>query len=327
MADSRHQEAFLEMLAAERGAAPNTLKAYAADLADFAAFAGRAGEAAAAASSEVLAGYMAQLARTGLSARTAARRLSCLRQFHRFLAREGVRTDDPTARLDAPQAGRSLPRYLSESEVAALLQAAAPGGSLPARRQPVALAALEILYATGLRISEMLSLRRTALSGDGMLLLVRGKGGRERLVPLSDAARGAARALVEAELQRAPDRPPSPFLFAGRDPRRAMTRQGFDRILFEVATKAELDPERLSPHVLRHSFASHMLAHGADLRSLQRLLGHADIATTQIYTHVLAERLQRLVEAHHPLADGGARARAFAPDGTVLKPADDAPIP
>ena len=325
-ADFRHQEAFLEMLAAERGAAPNTLKAYAADLADFTAFAAGAGGAADSASADLLAGYMAQLAQAGLSARTAARRLSCLRQFHRFLAREGRRTDDPTARLEAPRAGRTLPRFLSEFEVAGLLRAAAPGGGLPARRQVVALAALEILYATGLRISEMLALRRTALSGDGMALLVRGKGGRERLVPLSDPAREAARALVAAELRRAPDRPPSPFLFAGRDPRRAMTRQGFDRILCETALKAGLDPDRLSPHVLRHSFASHMLANGADLRSLQRLLGHADIATTQIYTHVLAERLQRLVAAHHPLARG-LGAGAFAPDGTVLKPGDDAPVP
>ena len=314
------------MLAAERGAAPNTLKAYAADLADFTAFA-NAGGAAASVSAEMLAGYMTQLAQTGLSARTAARRLSCLRQFHRFLAREGIRPDDPTSRLETPRAGRTLPRFLSESEVAALLQAAAPGGGLPARRQVAALAALEILYATGLRISEMLGLRRAALSGDGMVLLVRGKGGRERLVPLSDAARDAARALVSAELQRAPDRPASPFLFAGRDPRRAMTRQGFDRILHETALKAGLDPDRLSPHVLRHSFASHMLAHGADLRSLQRLLGHADIATTQIYTHVLAERLQRLVEAHHPLAAAAAGSGVFAADETVLKPAGHASVP
>ncbi len=300
----RHQEAFLEMLAAERGAAPNTLRAYGADLADFAAHARAAGETAASASPTTLATYMAALAQAGLSARTAARRLSCLRQFHRFLAQEGLRGDDPTIRLQAPRPGRTLPRFLGEAEVAALLRAAGPEGSLPASRQHRALAGLEILYATGLRISEMLSLRRRQLSGDGLVLMVRGKGGRERLVPLSDAARAAAQALLRHEAGR-DGVTRSDYLFAGRDPARPMTRQGFDRILHEVALRAGLDPERLSPHVLRHSFASHMLAHGADLRSLQRLLGHADIATTQIYTHVLAERLQRLVQAHHPLAAAG----------------------
>lgn len=300
------------MLSAERGASPNTLKAYQADLDDFAAFATGRGDELDGASADTLTAYLAELSRLGLSARTAARRLSCLRQFHRFLAREGFRTDDPTRRLDSPRQGRTLPRVLSEVEVADLLRAAAPGGTVPPGRQPVALAALEILYATGLRISEMLALPRAALAGDGQVLLVRGKGGRERIVPLSPEARSAAMRLVESRV--AADRVPSPFLFAGRDPRRPLTRQGFDRILHEVALAAGLDPARLSPHVLRHSFASHMLAHGADLRSLQRLLGHADIATTQIYTHVLAERLQRLVEAHHPLATGApARGSGEAP--------------
>ncbi|MGI4745529.1 MAG: tyrosine recombinase [Janthinobacterium lividum] len=315
--DGRHHEAFLEMLSAERGAAPNTLKAYHADLTDFAAHAALAGESASGASATTLASYMASLTHAGLSARTAARRLSCLRQFHRFLAREGLREDDPTGKLEAPQAGQTLPRFLSEEEVAALLRAAGPFGGLPERRQKLALAALEILYATGLRISEMLALRRDALSGDGQVLLVRGKGGRERIVPLSDEARMAAQDLVASRGPATPGRIDSPFLFAGRDPSRAMTRQGFDLILHETAIRAGLDPLHLSPHVLRHSFASHMLAHGADLRSLQRLLGHADIATTQIYTHVLAERLQRLVELHHPLAIA---ARGKASTGGTLQP-------
>ncbi len=321
MVDLLHREAFLEMLSAERGASVNTLKAYAADLADFAAFHDRSLPI----DSARISAYMADLADRGLSARTAARRLSCLRQFHRFLSREGLRQDDPTARIAAPRPRRTLPRVLSEAEVSMLLQAAGPqggpGGRLPPRRQAVALAALELLYATGLRISELLGLQRRALAGDGMVLLVRGKGGRERLVPLSEPARDAARALLAR-----PDLPDSPFLFAGRDPNAALTRQGFDRILHETACCAGLDPLALSPHVLRHSFASHMLAHGADLRSLQRLLGHADIATTQIYTHVLAERLQRLVAAHHPLAQAAAGG-LFAPGVTVLKPDDDAPIP
>jgi len=291
----RHIEAFLEMLVAERGAARNTLAAYAVDLADFAAHAAARGAAASGADAALLQDYMAGLHRAGLSARTAARRLSALRQFHRFLLREGVRGDDPTALLDAPRLRPALPKYLAESEVDGLLQAAA---RRPGRPGAVALAALEILYATGLRVSELLSLKRSALSGDAAVLLVRGKGGKERIVPLSEPARSAAAALVAASGEAMKG---AVWLFPGRDQRHAMTRQGFALLLKQVALDAGLDPARVSPHVLRHSFASHLLARGADLRSLQLLLGHADIATTQIYTHVLAERLQRLVEAHHPL--------------------------
>lgn len=288
----RHVEAFLEMLAAERGAARNTLLAYGRDLADFQRFAARRGQGVAAAASDTLQAYMASLPADGISARSATRRLSCLRQFHRFLARESVREDDPTTLLDAPKRPATLPRFLSETDVTALLRA---GAALPGRRGKVAAAALEILYSTGLRISEMLALPRSAAAGAGDILFVRGKGGRERIVPLSEPAREAALAmLAEAKESR--------FLFPGRDPKKPLTRQGFDLILREAAIAAGLNPTHISPHGLRHSFASHMLAHGADLRSLQVLLGHADIATTQIYTHVLAERLQRLVEAHHPLA-------------------------
>ncbi|HET9020069.1 MAG TPA: tyrosine recombinase [Acetobacteraceae bacterium] len=287
----RHVEAFLEMLAAERGAAGNTLAAYRADLADAAAFAARNGESPACMTTATLRAYLGQLAAAGLSPRTAARRLSALRQFHRFLLREEVRPDDPTELLDGPRLPAALPKLLSETEVEALLEAAA---LRPDERQAVVMrAALEILYATGLRISEMLSLPRASLANDAALLLIRGKGGRERLVPLSDAARGAAAPLLAARGR---------WLFPGRDPARPLTRQGFAQALKLVALDAGLDPARVSPHVLRHSFASHMLARGADLRSLQMLLGHADIATTQIYTHVLAERLQRLVAQHHPLA-------------------------
>ncbi len=286
------------MLAAERGAARNTLAAYAADLADAAAHAARAGEAPAAMTEVTLRAYLGALTMSGLAARTAARRLSALRQFHRFLVREGVRADDPTELLDRPRLPTNLPKLLSESEVDALLAAAA---ARPDERQAVVMrAALEILYASGLRISELLALPRTALAGDAALLLVRGKGGKERLVPLSQAARAAAAPLLAGKGR---------WLFPGRDPRHAMTRQGFAQALKHVALDAGLDPARVSPHVLRHSFASHMLARGADLRSLQVLLGHADIATTQIYTHVLAERLQRLVEQHHPLARPAAGAR------------------
>jgi len=294
MIGSRHIEAFLEMLAAERGAATNTLLAYERDLNDFARFAATRAQAVHQADRDTLGAYLAHIQAVGLSARSAARRLSCLRHFHRFLARQGVRGDDPTDLLDAPKLPRTLPKLLSEAEVTSLLDAAA---TLPARRGLMAEAALEILYSTGLRISELLGLPREALAGTGDILFIRGKGGRERIVPLSDTARRAAAAMTA-------DAPvTSRWLFPGRDPRRKLTRQGFDRILRDVCLAAGIDPGRVSPHVLRHAFASHMLAHGADLRSLQLLLGHADIATTQIYTHVLAERLQKLVEAHHPLAE------------------------
>lgn len=291
----RHVESFLEMLAAERGAARNTVLAYRADLDDFAQFASARGEAVARCGKAALHAYLAGMAAAGLSARSAARRLSCLRQFHKFLIRQGIRPDDPTLTLDSPRQPQTLPKYLTEAEVEALLGASATRPGRPGR---VADAALEILYATGLRVTELLGLDRAALADGAELLLVRGKGGKERLVPLSPAATRAAAALVA-------DAPPGRWLFPGRNPRVPMTRQGFWLLVKQVALAAGLDPARVSPHVLRHSFASHMLAHGADLRSLQALLGHADIATTQIYTHVLAERLQRLVEAHHPLAVRG----------------------
>ena len=291
----RHADAFLEMLSAERGAARNTLAAYQADLDDFATFAASRGHAVARADAATLQAYLAHLHDQGLSARTAARRLSALRQFHRFLLRERIRDDDPTLLLDSPRLPQTLPKYLSEAEVDALLAAAAAQN--PARAR-VMVAGLEILYATGLRVSELLALPRGALSGDAVLLFVKGKGGKERIVPLSDAARDAARLLVAAMKPK-----PAPrFLFTAKDGRRAMPRQVFGVMLKQVALAAGIAPTRVSPHVLRHSFASHMLARGADLRSLQTLLGHADIATTQIYTHVLAERLQKLVDLHHPLA-------------------------
>ncbi len=296
----RHVEAFLEMLAAERGAARNTLLAYQADLGDFAAFAQARGQRVATADADSLRGWLAQLHAAGCAARTAARKLSALRQFHRFLVREGVREDDPTALLDSPKLPRSLPKYLSEQEVDALLAAAA---ARPPAQARLLQAALEILYATGLRVSELLALPRHALAGDAALLMVKGKGGKERMVPLSDAAREAAAALVAGgqKTGKKAKLPAGRYLFAGKGGR-ALTRQGFALMLKQAALTAGIDPARVSPHVLRHSFASHMLARGADLRSLQLLLGHADIATTQIYTHVLAERLQRLVEQHHPLA-------------------------
>ncbi len=298
MTEDGHIEAFLEMLAAERGAAANTLSAYHADLTDFKSFLASRGSSLLIADGLLASAYLARLAEGGMAGRTQARRLSALRQFFLFLLREGIRTDNPAAELSAPRLPRTLPKFLSEDEVDALLQVAEDWPGISGLKVS---AGLEILYATGLRVSELLALPARALASDAAILLIKGKGGKERMVPLSDAARVAAIRLREATLSKKKD---PRYLFSGRDPRQAMTRQGFALLLKQVALKANIDPARLSPHVLRHSFASHLLAHGADLRSLQKLLGHSDIATTQIYTHVLAERLQRLMKAHHPLARG-----------------------
>lgn len=290
----RHVEAFLEMLAAERGAALKTRQAYASDLSDFARHCAPASLTQA--TGEQVRSYLASLSQAGMAARTAARRLSCLKQFYRFLMLESIRSDDPTDRQQAPKITASLPRPLDEKEIRLLLENGTRGHENE-RRDLLSRAALELLYTTGLRISELLSLPANCVKAKGAMLLVRGKGGRERLVPLSRSAREAAEALVHFDRDLG-----SPYLFPGRNPDKPLTRQGFDKILLACALKAGIDPERVSPHVLRHSFASHLLAHGADLRALQMLLGHADIATTQIYTQVMAERLRQLVTAHHPLA-------------------------
>jgi len=294
----RHVEAFLEMLAAERGAARNTLAAYAADLADFAAHARLRGLGPAEAGPEIVGSYLQGLSAAGLSARTAARRLSALRQFFRFLAREGVRADDPTELTESPRLPASLPKALSEAEVEALIAGAA---RLPGRRGMLAVALVELLYVSGLRVSELVSLHAGALRADAPLVAVLGKGAKERLVPVSTRAREAALAA------RGETKAPSRWLFPSRAAGGHITRQAVGAVLKDAALAAGLDPARVSPHILRHSFATHLLGRGADLRSLQLLLGHADIATTQIYTKVLEERLRRLVEEHHPLA-GGARA-------------------
>jgi integrase/recombinase XerD len=287
-------DAFLEMLTVERGAARNTIASYTLDLSDFAEYAAGRGFTATNADAAACQGYMASLHARGLSARTAARRLSALRQFHLFLLKEDVRTDDPTAQLDTPRLPKPLPKFLAEAEVDALLAAAA---RKPGRPGALARAALELLYATGMRISELLSLPRTALGAKAEVMIIKGKGSKERMVPLSTAAKEAASALLAATEAK------SPHLFPGRDPKRPLTRQAFFLLLKQVALEAGLDPARVSPHVLRHSFASHMLARGADLRSLQMLLGHADISTVQIYTHIQTERLRKLVEDHHPLSE------------------------
>jgi integrase/recombinase XerD len=302
-------DAFLDMLLGERGAAANTREAYARDLADLARFLDGRGVALDRASGDDLSDYLAALSgRPGsrgrpAAPRTMARRLSAIRQFYRFLVSEGLRGDDPSAALDRPRHGRPLPKLLEEEEVDRLLAAAAAREGADGARLA---ALLEILYATGLRVSELVGLPLSAVSGEARLLRVKGKGGKERVVPLSEPARAALAAYLptRAVFLPADDRGPAARrLFPSRDARGgSLTRQRFGQLLKELAVEAGLSPARVSPHVLRHAFATHLLNRGADLRSVQQMLGHADISTTEIYTHVLDERLRRLVEERHPLA-------------------------
>jgi integrase/recombinase XerD len=296
-------ESFLEMLAAERGASANTLVAYRRDLEDFR----EQGGALALAQADDVRRYLAGLSARGLAPASQARRLSALRQFYRFLLAEGLRPDDPTSTAEPPKARRALPKIMSVEEVDRLLAAArgaSEGPGLTPVRRLAALrtaALLELLYATGLRVSELVSLPAAAGRGGRPFIAVRGKGGRERLVPLNAAAHDALAAYRAARDERG--QPEGKWLFPADSAEGHLTRQAFARDLKRVAAAAGLSPSKLSPHVLRHAFATHLLAGGADLRAVQTLLGHADISTTQIYTHVLDERLKALVNEHHPLAE------------------------
>jgi len=304
--DRRRIAAFLDAIAAESGAARNTLLAYGRDLADAAGwFAGRGGSLAGA-DRAGLDAYLAALQAEGAARATRARRLSALRQFFRFLHDEGVRDDNPALRLTGPGRAARLPGTLDPAEAARLIEAARSLGPDAATRARNA-CLFELLYATGLRVSELVSLPDSALRGAPGMVLVRGKGGRERLVPLSDPARAAAAAWLahrdRAEAAaRTAGRPASRFLFPARGAEGHLSRVVFHRLVKQVAALAGLDPARVSPHVIRHAFATHLLAGGADLRVIQMLLGHADLSSTEIYTHVLDERLRALVMDHHPLA-------------------------
>jgi integrase/recombinase XerD len=300
-------ELFLDMLAAERGASRNTLEAYGRDLADLAAHLQADGGSTAAATTDDLRGYLASLAERNFKPATLARHLSALRQLYRFLYAEGKIRNDPAAVLEGPKRGRALPKVLSIAEVDALLEAARRAGedaSLPAaaRLRAARLNCLiEVVYATGLRVSELVSLPASAARRDQRMLVVRGKGGKERLVPLNQAAKRS----MDAYLKMRDDarEAQSKWLFPSFGEQGHLTRQHFARELKALAPLCGIAPARLSPHVLRHAFASHLLHNGADLRVVQTLLGHADISTTQIYTHVLEERLKALVRDLHPLAD------------------------
>jgi integrase/recombinase XerD len=293
--------AFLEMMSAERGAAKNTIEAYQRDLADYSGFLLGHQQTLLTGGREHVASYLDHLKRDGLSAASAARHLSAIRQFHRFLCADGMRTDDPTRIIASPQARRPLPKVLSIAEVDKLLSTAEAQANRDASPQKQAASLrlyvlLELLYATGMRVSELVSLKRNAVVRDASFLTITGKGNKERVVPVNDRARDAVKAYVKT-LE------PGPWLFPANSAEGYLSRQLFARDLKKLAVDTGISSARVAPHVLRHAFASHLLHGGADLRVVQMLLGHADISTTQIYTHVLDEKLRTLVETHHPLAE------------------------
>jgi integrase/recombinase XerD len=308
-------EAFLDMMSAERGASPNTLEAYRRDLLAFAADLAKRRATLKAATRDDVRRHLAGFAASGAKASSQARHLSTLRQFYGFAFNEGWRKDDPTSAIDAPKRGRQLPKILSRDEIERLLDAARKLGSdtksekkkKKTEKNPEALrlvCIVELLYASGLRISELVTLPLAAASGKRGFVYVRGKGGKERLAPLNPSANKAIENYLKvrgAFLSNAND---SKFLFPSRGAEGHFTRRRCHQLLKELASSAKIDPAKLSPHVLRHAFATHLVEGGADLRSVQTLLGHADIATTQIYTHVASDRLKATVESAHPLARG-----------------------
>lgn len=299
---------FLDMLAAERGAGQNTLAAYGRDLADVSVFLTSKQRSVGNATTDDLRHYLGHLAKRGFAAASVARRLSALRQLYRFLYAEGKRGDDPAAIIEGPKRGRSIPKVLSIADVDRLLAEARARTtndalSLPERLRAARLSCLlEVLYATGLRVSELVALPASAGARDARMLMVRGKGGKERMVPLNESAKAAMRD-YRALLGEMGGEAKSKWLFPSFGESGHLTRQHFARDLKALAAAAGLTASQISPHVLRHAFASHLLHNGADLRVVQTLLGHADISTTQIYTHVLEERLKSLVRDLHPLGD------------------------
>jgi len=302
-------ETFLEAIASERGASANTLAAYKRDLDDYVAFLDRRGADPLTASSEAARAFLAHRAGEGLKASSLARKLSAVRQFHKHLYLEGQRKDDPTAAVEGPRRSRPVPNVLGIAEVERLLSVASEGIDAPGRSDPDRLRAariaclIELLYASGLRVSELLSLPKSAAKAREPMIAVRGKGGKERLVPISEPSKAALARYRDLLERHAPGRAKSPWLFPAGGASGRLTRQAFARELKFAASAAGLSAARLSPHGLRHAFASHLLQNGADLRVVQDLLGHADISTTQIYTHVLDERAKAMVRDLHPLAD------------------------
>jgi len=293
-------EAFLEMMAVERASAKNTLTAYGKDLSDAQAFLGARKNSLAAASAEDVEAYFNALSDRGLSPATAARRRAAVRQFYRFVLGEGWRSDDPSRRVEAPKKGRPLPKVLSREEVDRIIAAAAARDGAQGMRLGCM---VELAYASGLRISELTALPLSVLARDPAYLIVKGKGGKERLAPLNAAARSAVKAYLEIRKTFLPKGDAAnPWLFPSHGKSGRLTPRRFAQLLDEAAADAGIDPTRVSPHVLRHAFATHLLEGGADLRVVQKLLGHADISTTQIYTHVAGDRLREVIETKHPMA-------------------------
>jgi len=292
-------ESFLDMMGAERGAGVNTLAAYRRDLLDFAGHLSSKGADPAKASRDEVRAFLAGLSSSGMAASTQARKLSALRQFYGFLYTEGIRTDDPTQTIAAPQARRPLPKILSGADLEKMLAAAAEDRSPEGLRLTLI---VEMLYGGGLRVSELAGMTLAAVRAPANFLRVTGKGNKERLSPLSPAARTALDAYLQVREKFVPEHDKNNrYLFASRGEGGFLTRRRFHQLLKGLAIKAGLDPAKVSPHVLRHAFATHLVEGGADLRSVQTLLGHADIATTQIYTHVARDHLTQVVTAAHPL--------------------------
>lgn len=306
--DARLIESFLDMMSAERGGSENTLAAYRRDLTDYADFLAARGATVATVPTAVIRDHLAALTGLGFKATTLARHLSAIRQFHKFLYAEGLRAEDPTSILEGPKQGRALPKVLSVDEVDGLLAAAREGIEDATRpilqrlRAARMTALLETLYASGMRVSELVALKRIAARPGLEVLSIIGKGNKERLVPLTDSAKRAMARYLDLLAEAGKDQA-SPWLFPSFGESGHLTRQHFALDLKQVARAAGIAPARVSPHVLRHAFASHLLQNGADLRSVQMMLGHADIATTQIYTHVLDERMKAMVRDLHPLGD------------------------
>ena len=292
-------EAYLEMMLAERGAAANTLAAYGSDLDAFSAYLQTNNGSLMDATDEHVRDYITGIAKSGRGRSTQARHLSTLRQFYRFLQSEDQRADHPCATVQLPQRDHSLPKTLSEAEVDRLIEEAR---LTPGPEGLRLLTLVELLYATGLRISELVSLPLNSLGSNSRLLIVRGKGGRERMVPIGEPAARALDNYLHVRLKFCGKTTTSKWLFPSRGTTGHLTRRRVGQLLKILAASAGIDPHKVSPHVLRHAFASHLLAHGADLRSVQSMLGHADISSTQIYTHVLQSRLSKLVRDHHPLS-------------------------
>ena len=292
-------EQFLEMLIAERGASSNTCTSYLNDITNFDKFLSGAETTLEDATTDDIRRYLRHRSEVGANNPTISRNLSVLRQFFKFLQSENVRLDNPALNVDGPKVSRTLPKVISEDDVEALLKAAHKLQTAEGIRLTCL---LEIAYASGLRVTELVSLPTDALNLTSETLLISGKGGKERLVPLTSSAMNAIAAYERVRIDFLKGNNTSKFLFPSRSKQGYLTRRRLGQLLKELAIQAGLDPTIISPHILRHAFASHLLNRGADLRSLQKMLGHSDISTTQIYTHVQKERLHAVISSYHPMA-------------------------